>query len=140
MKGSHGFVPTGKKTTSGHSFPSHFGFSGSTGDVKQVGPYTRKTPAMKKGGRTKYAEGGSVEGNAATLRNQPANELDAETGGKTPLRPGFKRGGKLMRKAKGGVVAGPKTGALAAATKGTPNVVGHKKGFGSFQSKPLIGD
>lgn len=76
-----GFKPTGNGPKLGHSFSSQHGFSGSTGMVKNIGPYTRKTPC--------FAEGGS----ALTKRDKPATELDVESGGKTPLRPGFKKGG-----------------------------------------------
>lgn len=97
-----------------------------------------------------YAEGGKVEGNAATLRNEPANELDAETGGKSTLRPGFSKGGK-MHKALGGPVRAAKGGALAAVGKGAKSAVekkvaaakpkgaGGRKGYGSFNRTPLIG-
>lgn len=63
----------------------------------------------KKGGKVKYADGGRVyrfandgiktsgmnEGNASDLRSDPANNMDQQTGGKTPLRPYFKKGGRL---------------------------------------------
>lgn len=139
----HGFKPTGKKAMSGHSFPAHFGFSGSTGQTKSVKPYTRSVP------KAKFAEGGSV-GHAATQRDQPTSELDVEYGGKTPLRPGFKKGGRPIKRALGGPIKAAKGGALSkvenevtsslskplAAPKPMPT--GLKK-FGSFNSKPLIG-
>lgn len=137
----------GKKTITGHDFPTDFGFSGSTGKVKSVAPYTRSVPQ-------KYAQGGKVEkiseGHSTTLRDQPANELDAETGGKTPLRPGFAKGGK-MKKALGGPVRAAKGGALSAAGKGMKSGAEKKvaaakskmapaaKGYGAFNRKPLIG-
>lgn len=101
-----GFTPTAKHLgkMSGHQFPPKFGFSGSTGAVKTVKPYTRSVPIKK-------AEGGSVD-SATIKRSEPSNQLDAETGGKSPLRPGFKRGGR-MRKANGGQVAAAKGGVLA---------------------------
>lgn len=137
----------GKKIQSGHDFPSDFGFSGSTGAVTQVSPYTRANPL-------KLAKGGKVEsmpdGNAATLRNEPANQMDAETGGKSPLRPGFSKGGR-MKKALGGPVRAAKGGALAAVGKtvksaaekkvaaAKPKGAPARKGFGSFNRTPLIG-
>lgn len=75
------------KTQNGFAFPAEHGFTGSTGMVKVVKPYTRKIPTVK------LATGGSV-GNATTQRDQPSNELDEISGGKTPLRPGFAKGGK----------------------------------------------
>lgn len=75
------------RTMSGHSFPAEAGFTGSTGMVRSIKPYTRKVPTVK------LAEGGSV-GNATTQRSHATNELDEVAGGKTPLRPGFKKGGK----------------------------------------------
>ena len=42
---------------------------------------------------TRYAKGGSV-GHATVQRSKPTTELDKVAGGKTPLRPGFKKGGK----------------------------------------------
>lgn len=118
---SNGFKNS-TKTQMGHSFPSEAGFTGSTGAVKTIGPYTRKIPdakaravsAMGDAPSTlrsmkssmdkvadklpKFAKGGSV-GNATTQRDQPANELDVIAGGKTPLRPGFAKGGKWIAKA-----------------------------------------
>jgi hypothetical protein len=48
----HGFKPTAKHLAKmdGHQFPAHLGFTGSTGQVKSVGPYTRSAPKMKAGG------------------------------------------------------------------------------------------
>lgn len=67
--------------------------------------------AMKRGGRAKrYAAGGKVSGNALTQRSNPTSQLDAESGGKTPLRPGFKRGG--MKKALGGPVRASRGGKM----------------------------
>lgn len=36
----------------GHSYPSKFGFTGSTGKVQQVGGYTRKAPTRPRVPRT----------------------------------------------------------------------------------------
>lgn len=107
------------RTQSGHSFPSEAGFTGSTGMVKMIKPYTRKVPS---GPTAKFAQGGSVD-NATTQRDQPSNELDAEAGGKSPLRPGFKKGGKpVLKKAVGGYAKGGKS----------------PKGYGKFNGKPLV--
>ncbi len=130
------FKSTGKKMTMGHGFPSDFGFTASSGTVSPVKPYTRKAPIRR-------AEGGSV-GHALTQRDQPISVLDEESGGKTPLRPGFKRGGKPIRRAVGGPVRAAKGGALSKAGNLSPKPFtapknGGSKGFGSFKAKPLIG-
>lgn len=72
---------------------------------------------LKRGGKAhkpfKYAEGGSVD-SALERRSKPTNELDVESGGRSPLRPGFKKGGK-MRGAKcaiGGPVKAKHGGAM----------------------------
>jgi len=137
----------GKKIQTGHGFPSGFGFSGSTGQVTNVSPYTRSNPL-------KLAKGGFVntnpDGNAATQRDQPPNQLDVETGGKTPLRPGFSKGGR-MKKALGGPVRAARGGALSQVGKTAKSAVEKKvaaakpkgaagrKNYGGFNSKPLIG-
>lgn len=93
-----GFKPMHSGMKSGFHFPSHFGFTGSTGKMTHVGGYTRK----------KFAHGGKVshedykdneigdQGHAGEPRGAPANEMDAKTGGKTPLRRGFAKGGKWI--------------------------------------------
>jgi len=105
-----GFKPTGHGPSSGFKFPTRMGFTGSTGAYTNVSPYVR---------RKGYANGGFVrqdnprmksdeigdQGSALVRRARSSNALDQESGGKTPLRPGFKRGGKL-RKANGGVTDG----------------------------------
>lgn len=123
-----GFIPTGKGPKSGHSFPSQHGFSGSTGSVKSIGPYTRKAP--------KFAKGGHID-SALTKRVEPVTQFDKESGGKSPLRPGFKRGG--LKKAIGGPVSmkkgGKQPGALQQASgaksakgfKRAPMFGGHKE-------------
>jgi hypothetical protein len=78
-----------------------------------------------------YADGGKVSSrksaDSATIgREEASNQLDEETGGKTPLRPGFKRGGP-MKKATGGPVAAAKGGKIP------------KGSVGSFNRKPLVG-
>lgn len=111
------------KMVSGHSFPSSAGFTGSSGQVSSVRSYTRKAPSPRERAQDamgslpqelssmkssmdavsdrlpkRYAEGGSV-GNSATLRRDPVTEFDKDYGGKTPLRPGFKKGGQWISKA-----------------------------------------
>lgn len=55
----------------------------------------------------RFATGGLVS------RAEPSNELDAESGGKTPLRPGYSRGGKAKKK----YAEGGKVGALRGVKK-----------------------
>lgn len=52
------------------------------------------------GGR-KYAEGGAVLGHAAVQRSLPTTQEDADTGGKGPLQPNFKKGGTVKYRAPG---------------------------------------
>ena len=66
---------------------------------------------LKKGGRPmKKAKGGPVvtkgkePGHALQQRDEPSNDMDQESGGRSPLRPGFKKGGKPY-KAKGGRIS-----------------------------------
>lgn len=93
-----GFKPTGFGPKSGFSYPSKMGFTGSTGSVTSVAGYSR---------RKGYANGGFVKegyqpkteltgdsGHATVYRNRPSTNLDQESGGKTPLRPGFAKGGR----------------------------------------------
>lgn len=74
------------KMKSGHAFPADKGFTGSTGKVKVIGGYTRAAPVRK-------ATGGRVD-SSMTNRSSPVTQADVEGGGKTPLRPGFARGGR----------------------------------------------
>lgn len=61
-----------------------------------------KEAGLKKGGAVKkYAKGGSVDSSVIT-RTEPTTQRDAEHGGKGPLSPGFRAGGKA--KALGGPV------------------------------------
>lgn len=87
------------RTRAGFSFPSSAGFTASTGKVQNIA-YTRKTPHRKP---LMKAEGGVVD-SALQGRNEPSSALDQESGGKTPLRPGFKSGGKPLKKATGGAI------------------------------------
>lgn len=110
-----GFKPTGYGPREGFHFPASHGFTGSTGNVTNVSPYTRRLakPHIKP---QAFAEGGYVrqtgsldEGSSMVRRARSYNNADQESGGKTPLRPGYKKGGstkkKVMKKADGGHVA-----------------------------------
>lgn len=99
-----GFRPTGYGPSAGFRFPARLGFSGSTGSVTNVAPYVRR----------KYATGGFVRqdkprmksesvgdsGSALVRRAKPTTQLDAESGGRTPLRPGFAFGGTSAKAVK----------------------------------------
>ena len=54
----------------------------------EVRTHSRNLPAKK------FAEGGLATNGALTKRSQPVTDLDRESGGKSPLRPGFAEGGK----------------------------------------------
>ncbi len=106
-----GFKPTGFGPSAGFKYPSSMGFTGSTGTVTNVSPYVR---------RKGFADGGFVrqdnprmkeesvgdQGSALIRRARSTNNLDQESGGKTPVRPGYRKGGrsKKMCKAAGGEV------------------------------------
>lgn len=144
------------KTQQGHSFPTTAGFTGSSGQISSVRSYTRKAPTPRERAQDamgnlpqelssirssmdavadrlpkRYAEGGSV-GNSATLRRDPVTEFDKDYGGKTPLRPGFKKGGKIKHNDAAADIAMMK--------KEIPKMVKPTalKGRG-FRSTPLIG-
>ena len=85
----------------------------------------------------KKAKGGVVNDNEldhyTVERTDPVTSGDAETGGRGPLRPGFRCGGPL-KKALGGPVRAAKGGKTPPASAQTA-----RKGFGAFQSKPKFG-
>lgn len=93
-----GFKPTGYGPTKGFTFSSKHGFTGSTGSVTNVAGYTRRkgyaSGGIVKEGYQPKVESVGDSGHATVRRNKPSTDLDQETGGKTPLRPGFKSGGK----------------------------------------------
>lgn len=115
----NGFKPTGFGPKAGFHFSPKMGFTGSTGSVTHVSPYVR---------RKGFASGGFVRedsprmttenvgdtGSALVRRARPFSEQEREAGGRSPLRPGFKNGGRLaktlkkMHKAGGGKVMQPK--------------------------------
>lgn len=89
-----GFKNTGNGPKLGHSFSTKSGFSGSTGKTQNVRGYTRAMP------KACYAEGGAVSRRADSAlidRSIPVTQFDKESGGKTPLRPGFKGGGFIQK-------------------------------------------
>jgi hypothetical protein len=93
-----GFKPTGYGPKSGFAFNSKFGFTGSTGSVTSVAGYTRRKGYanggfVKEGYQPKTQSAGDT-GHATIQRNKPTTNLDQESGGRTPLRPGFNSGGK----------------------------------------------
>lgn len=81
-----GFKCTGNGPKAGHSFKATSGFTGSTGGTRQVRGYTQSVP------KARFAEGGRVD-SSVILRDKPVTQFDREHGGKTPLAPGFKKGG-----------------------------------------------
>jgi hypothetical protein len=93
-----GFKPTGFGPKSGFTYPSKMGFTGSTGSVTSVAGYSRRKGYanggfVKEGYQPKTEQTGDT-GHATVYRNRPSTNLDQESGGKTPLRPGFAKGGK----------------------------------------------
>lgn len=89
-----GFKPTGYGPTSGFKFPASMGFTGSTGAYTNVQPYVRRAPrAFKDGGYVSQMVGD--QGHALVQRSRPYTNEDQESGGKSPLRRGFKKGGMV---------------------------------------------
>lgn len=117
-----GFKPTGYGPSAGFKFPASYGFTGSTGAYTNVQPYVRMKPrAFKDGGYVSKTVGDA--GHALVQRDRPTTNEDQQSGGKSPLRRGFKKGGR-MKKANGGAVSMP--GALSNADReylrrATPN-------------------
>lgn len=97
-----GFKATGYGPSAGFKFSSKHGFTGSTGNVIGVAPYVR---------RKAFADGGFVrqdtprmkadmigdQGSALVRRARSSTDLDAVSGGKTPIRPGYRNGGMAKR-------------------------------------------
>lgn len=111
---------------SGFNFGTQNGFTGSTGKTQQIS-YTRKVPKRKP---AHFAEGGRVVDSALQGRTPPSSALDQESGGTSPLRPGFKKGG-APRFAKGGQIPAEKIAArqakaAVASHVATPAPKGHK--------------
>lgn len=88
-----GFKPTGYGPSAGFKFPASFGFTGSTGAYTNVSPYVRQKPrAFRDGGYV--SEKAADPGHALVQRNRPYTNEDQQSGGRSPLRRGFKDGGK----------------------------------------------
>lgn len=103
-----------------HDFPTSAGFTGSSGKVAAISPYTRRVPKSVTGtagpkGRfasaaapvmgpapmRKMKPGPTVPaqlGHSTTHRARPITQEDALHGGTTPLLTGFKRGGKVSKR------------------------------------------
>ena len=88
----------------GHSFPTTSGFTGSSGKVASIKAYTRAVgkraappspgvPPMKQMRRGPAIP--APMGHALTHRAKPVTQEDALHGGKSPLLPGFKKGGQV---------------------------------------------
>lgn len=122
-----GFRPTGYGPTAGFKFPASQGFTGSTGAYTNVQPYVR---------RKAFADGGFVrqdtprmkvdsvgdQGSGMVRRAKSYCNVDQESGGKSPLRPGYKKGG-MAKKPKG--------------KNPNPMMKANTKQMGEFPSKPM---
>jgi hypothetical protein len=112
-----GFKPTGYGPSAGFKFPAQFGFTGSTGAYTNVQPYVR---------RKAFANGGYVsktigdQGSALVRRKRSYSALDQESGGKTPLRPGYAHGGMMSKALMQKAVGRAKQGALSQAAPPPP--------------------
>lgn len=95
-----GFKPTGFGPSAGFKYPSSMGFTGSTGSVTNVSPHTRRI-GFAKGGYVSKTVGDP--GSSMVRRAKPSTEADRESGGKSPLRPGFASGGRMGRMMKAAV-------------------------------------
>lgn len=86
---------------------------GNTGTLGKLGKGSGGAK-FAKGGR-RYAEGGEVLGHSAVQRSLPTTTADDENGGRSELRPGFRKGGKAksyggpVKLAAGGLSADAKT-------------------------------
>lgn len=106
-----GFRPTGYGPSSGFRFPKSMGFSGSTDAFTNVQPYIRRK-AFASGGVVRQdnprmkTESIGDQGSGLVRRAKSSSSVDQESGGKTPLRPGFKRGGVAKKQGGGMMVAG----------------------------------
>lgn len=119
------------KIKSGFHFPSSAGFSDSSGRMQTVRSYSRRV--------VRKAEGGMVD-SPVIKRTEPMTEFDREYGGTGPLRPGFKKGGKIGALKSSLTAKKAKDIAQKVVSKhvATPAPKGHK-GL-SFRRAPLIGD
>ena len=98
-----GFKHTGRGPKMGHSFSRKAGFTHSGTNKQNVRGYTRDAP------KCNFAAGGMVispmasNDSSVIKRKMPVTGFDAEHGGKSPLRPGFNKGGRACY-AEGGKV------------------------------------
>lgn len=134
-----GFRPTGYGPKSGFSFSSSQGFTGSTGQVTNVSGYARRK-GYAKGGFVKEGYQPKVErvgdsGHATVHRNKPTTSLDQESGGRSPLRPGFKKGGKAHMFGGGAL----RTAIGAAAARARPPAAAGMKPPDRAQVAPAVG-
>jgi hypothetical protein len=127
-----GFKPVGPGPSVGFRFPASMGFTGSTGSLTNVSPHVRRK-AFANGGfvrqdnprMTRAVVGDS--GSALVRRSTPTTQLDQESGGRSPLRPGFKRGGNArVKKADGGDVRAKGHGPIKPNPKKLPPAGGIK--------------
>lgn len=142
-----GFKHTGKGPKYGSfSFSSKAGFTGSTGKQQEVRGYVRSIP------KKKFSHGGPVttpmaSGDSSVIkRTKPVTSFDAEHGGKSPLRPGFNKGGEAcmasggrtmgMRPRNAGPVKPPPAPTLSAPA---PSPMKTNQRFGNFSRRPLFG-
>lgn len=101
-----------------------------------------------------YADGGFVktkkpisdvtigdQGNSVTKRgNPPISEFDVDHGGRSPLRPGYKKGGKAKRRyAEGGGVSAVKAREIAHDVVGMHVAKPAPKGHKGFERMPMFG-
>jgi hypothetical protein len=126
-----GFKPTGFGPSAGFKFPSSMGFTGSTGSVTNVSPHVRR---FAKGGYVRKEVGDP--GSAMVRRAKPSTEADREYGGKTPLAPGFAKGGRMGRMMK---LAIDNAQATAAAPSTTPAAPVSAAGGAGSRVRQMIG-
>jgi len=113
----------GKTYRSGHSFPTSAGFTGSSGKVASISPYTRRVPRPTKqvGPVLSTSPKGLFARSAPPMKGPPKPKpmlsapvqaidpgsmlqsgrsrkittQDIQTGGSSPLRAGYKKGGRV---------------------------------------------
>jgi hypothetical protein len=96
-KAMKGFKPMGRSMSHGFRYPASMGFTGSTGGVQQVSGYTRRFATggfVRQDNPREKVEGGIDPGRATVSRSRPSSNLDQQAGGRSPLRPGYRKGGK----------------------------------------------
>jgi hypothetical protein len=104
-----GFKSSGKKSMSGHKFPTSFGFGPSSGKVQTISSYTRRTPAKKAPAPVAEAPtfaGGGVVGMSPSVLRQALQQQ--RTAAQPVMKTGIPRAGFARRpimRASGGAVA-----------------------------------